>query len=169
VKEVAQFANEMQSKGVIQNYAFFGAIAQMRYTEPVITLDVDILVDVPSPGRIDSRAEICEFCAQKGYKPEGEAVRVGAWPVQFLPAFNELTREAMAQAEACEIDGIPARVVRAEYLAVIALGTGRSRDRERILALLESGRASRQKIEDLARRHGLVEGWQRFARRFLDG
>jgi hypothetical protein len=74
---------------------------------------------------------------------------VGAWPVQFLPAFNALTREAMVQAEACELDGIPSRVVRAEYLATIALSTGRSKDHERILALLESGRTSQDKIDIL--------------------
>ncbi|HKM90418.1 MAG TPA: hypothetical protein VJX29_07380 [Candidatus Acidoferrales bacterium] len=168
MKEVVQLIHEMQAAGVIHDYAFFGAIAQMRYTEPVITLDVDVLVDIPSPDRIDSLAGVYEFCARKGYRPEGEAVRVGSWPVQFLPAFNALTREAMVQAETCEFDGIPSRVVRAEYLATIALSTGRSKDHERILALLESGKTSRENIETLARRHGLGEAWQRFARRFLD-
>jgi hypothetical protein len=159
VREVAQLLGEMQAAGVIQNYALFGAIAQMRYTEPVITLDVDVLVEIPSSDRIDSLAGIYEFCARKGYRPEGEAVRVGAWPVQFIPAFNALTREAMVEAEACDFDGVPSRVVRGEYLAAIALSTGRSKDHERILALLESGKTSREKIEILARRHGFGEVW----------
>jgi len=33
VKELAQLLNEMQRAGVIRNYALFGAVAQMRYTE----------------------------------------------------------------------------------------------------------------------------------------
>ena len=46
MKALAQLLNEMQQTGVIQNYALFGATAQMRYTEPVATLDADVLVAV---------------------------------------------------------------------------------------------------------------------------
>lgn len=48
MKAVAQLLNEMRSRGVIQDYALFGAAAQMRYTEPVATLDADVLVAVPA-------------------------------------------------------------------------------------------------------------------------
>src|SRR5258708_7868660 len=43
----------MCASGVIQNYALFGAVAWMRYTEPVATLDADMLVAVPQPERLD--------------------------------------------------------------------------------------------------------------------
>jgi hypothetical protein len=168
VKELAGLLNEMQSSGVIQNYALFGAIAQMRYTEPVVTLDVDDLVDVPAQDRIDVLAGICEFCAANEYQPEGEAIQVAAWPVPFVPVFSPLTREAMEQAETADFEGVPLRVVRADYLAVIALSAGRAKDHERILALLESGAASQEKVASLARRHGLAAAWQRFVKRFLD-
>ena len=39
MRELAQLLNEMQGAGVIRNYALFGPNAQMRYTEPVATLD----------------------------------------------------------------------------------------------------------------------------------
>jgi hypothetical protein len=165
---VAQLLNEMQAAGVVDNYALFGAIAQMRYTEPVITLDVDVLVALPPSDRIDSLAGIYEFCKTKGYWPEGEAIRVGEWPVQFLPAFDALTFEALKEADTADWGGVAIRVVRPDYLAVIALNTGRAKDHERILALLESGKTSRQEIEILASRHGLGEVWQRFAQRMLD-
>ena len=165
---MATLLNEMRSAGVIRNYALFGATAQMRYTEPVVTLDVDVLADVPSPGRLDPLGGIYAFCAAKGYRPEGEAIQVGAWPVQFVPVFNSLTREAMEQAETADFEGVPLRVVRADYLAIIAMSTGRAKDYERILALLESGATNRQEIETLSGRHGLTEAWQRFAKRFLD-
>ncbi|HJX09641.1 MAG TPA: hypothetical protein VJ733_03975 [Candidatus Binatia bacterium] len=168
MKELAQLLNEMQSAGVIQNYALFGATAQMRYTEPVATLDADVLVAVPFPDRLDALGGIYEFCAAKGYHPEGEAIQVGAWPVQFVPAFSPLTREAMEQAETADFEGVPFRVVRADYLAVIALSVGRSKDCARILALLESDSVSREEIERLAVRHGLAEAWRRFERRFLN-
>jgi len=168
VKDAAQILNEMQAAGVIQTYALCGAAAQMRYTEPVATLDADVLVGVPSPERLDVLAPLYQFCADKGYHTEGEAVRVGAWPVQFIPAFNPLTQEAMEQAETADFEGVPFRVVRADYLAVMALSVGRAKDFIRILALLESGSVSREDIARLAERHGLVAAWNRFVMRFLN-
>jgi hypothetical protein len=165
---LAQLLEEMKTAGVVQSYALFGATAQMRYTEPVATLDVDVLVAVPSPERIDVLAGIYEFCAAKGYAPEGEAIRVGAWPVQFVPVFSPLTREAMEQAETADFEGLPIRVTRADYLAVIALSVGRAKDYTRILALLESGSIGREDIERLVGRHGLLEAWRRYVKRFLD-
>ena len=114
MKELAQLLNEMRSAGVIQDYALFEAAAQMRYTEPVATLDADVLVAVPMPSRVDVLAGIYEFCSQKGLEPEGEAIRVGAWPTQFVPVFSPLTREALEQAETADFDGLPFRVVRAD-------------------------------------------------------
>jgi hypothetical protein len=167
MRELALLLNEMNAAGVINNYALFGATAQMRYTEPVATLDADVLVGVPPPERLNVLAPIYSFCAQKGYAPEGEAVRIGAWPVQFVPAFNALVTEAMEQADTADFEGIPMRVVRADHLAAIALSTGRAKDYTRILALLESGSTSTKEIVRVAERHKLLEQWKRFETRFL--
>lgn len=167
MKELAQLLNGMREAGVISDYALFGAAAQMRYTEPVATLDADVLVTVPGPEGLDKLGPIYQFCATKGYHPEGEAMRVGAWPVQFVPVFSPLTREALEQAETADFEGVPFRVVRAIHLAVIALSVGRAKDFTRILALLESGSLTRQEVANLAARHGLADAWKRFERRFL--
>jgi hypothetical protein len=166
VKGVAQLLNEMCASGVIQNYALFGAAAQMRYTEPVATLDADVLVAVPQPDRLDVLNDIYAFCAVRGYLPDGESIQVGPWPTQFVPVFTPLTREALDQAETADFDGVPFRVVRAAHLAVIALSVGRAKDFTRILSLLESGSVTRQEIGLLAARHGLSEAWWQFAARF---
>ena len=73
MKEMARLLNDMRAEGVIADYALFGAAAQMRYTEPVATLDADVLVAIPSGERLDVLGPICEFCSRKGYRPEGEA------------------------------------------------------------------------------------------------
>jgi hypothetical protein len=112
---------------------------------------------------------IYQFCSRRGYQPEGEAIRVGAWPVQFVPVFSELTVEAVERADAPLFEDVPFRVVRADYLAVIALSVGRPKDFTRVLALLESGSVSRKEIASLAQRHGLADAWKRFEARFLDG
>lgn len=168
MKEVAQLLNEMRVSGVIIDYALFGATAQMRYTEPVATLDADVLIALSSPERLDVLTPVYEFCSAKGYPPEGEAIRVGAWPVQFIPVFSPLTREALDQADTADFEGVPFRVVRADYLAVIALSVGRSKDFTRVLALLESGSVSHEEIARLAERHSLSEAWKRFKARFLN-
>lgn len=167
MKELAQLLNEMRQAGVIQEYALFGAVAQMRYTEPVATLDADVLVTVPDTKRLDVLSDIYEFCAARGWRPEGEAVQVGAWPTQFVPIFSPLTQEAVEHADTADFEGVPLRVVRAEYLAVIALSVGRAKDHTRILALLEADSVTQESIAALSERHGLAEAWQRFEGRFL--
>ncbi len=168
MKQIANLLNEMVDAGIITDYALFGAVAQIRYTEPVATLDADVLVGVPSPERVDVLSLIYSFCAGKGFVPEGEAVRVGEWPLQFIPVFNVLTREAMEKAETADFEGVPLRVIAADYLAVIALSVGRAKDMARILALLESGSATRDAIAALAARHDLADAWGRFQERFLN-
>jgi hypothetical protein len=168
MKDLAILLNEMRAAGVIANYALFGAAAQMRYTEAVATLDADVLVSVAQPNRLDILAQIYKFCTDRGYAPEGEAIRIGAWPVQFVPVFNQLVREALEKADTTDFEGVPFRVVQAAHLAVIALSAGRAKDFARILALLESGSVASDEMEALAQRHGLLDAWKRFKTRFLD-
>ena len=169
MREVARLLVEMLSENVVSGYALFGAVAQMRYTEAVATMDADVLIVVHSRSGMDPLRPVYEFCAARGLEPEGEAIRVGQWPVQFIPTFNRLTEEAVQAADRTEIEGIPIRVVRADYLAVIALDAGRPKDLARILALLESGAVTVDQIVDLAARYGLRQKLDRFRSRFLDG
>lgn len=167
MRELAKLLNELKEAGVVDSCALFGALAQMRYTPAVATFDADVLVGLPGPPAIDALSEIYRFCAEHGYKPEGEAIRVGSWPVQFIVAFDPLTQEAMVQAEAVDYEGEPLRVVRPDHLAVIALSVGRAKDFARIIALLECGSVTPAGIETLALRHGLSGAWSRFEARFL--
>lgn len=166
MKELAQLLNEMMAAGVINNYALFGAVAQMRYTEPVATFDADLLIAVPPQPGLNILSSVYEFCSKKGFQPEGEAIKVGAWPVQFIPVFSPLTLEAMEKAETADFEGVPLRVVSANYLAVIALSVGRSKDFARVLALFESGSVTRKDVGMLAERFGLTQNWKKFESRF---
>ena len=168
MKEVAQLLGDMLSANIVKDYAVFGAVAQMRYSEAVVTMDADVLIVTPKQGSIDELRPIYEFCSSRGYSTEGEAIRVGDWPVQFIPAFNPLTTEAVREAETGEIDGVPFRVVRADFLATIALNTGRPKDFARILGLLESGAVGSTDIATLVTRFGLQAEWRKFKGRFLD-
>ncbi len=166
MKKVAHLLNAMLEIGIIDDYAVFGAVAQMRYTEAVATMDADILIVIPDNQRLDILSPIYTFCKEQGYEPEGEAIQVGDWPVQFIPTFDELTKEAVAKAETAEMDGIPIRVVGADHLAAIALDAGRAKDFARILALLEANAVTHRSVEQLAGKHGLTEKWKTFRKRF---
>ena len=169
MKNVAKLLNEMREAGVIKDYAVFGAVAQMRYTEAVATMDADILVLLPeSPANLNLLGPIYTFCATKGYQPEGETIRVHDWPVQFIPTFDRMTEAAITHAENSEIDGEPIRVVSALYLGVIALNTGRPKDYARILALLEVNAVTSDGLSSLAEEYDLSGAWKKFKLRFLD-
>lgn len=170
MKEVAQLLEAMKAAGVVLDYALFGAVAQMRYTEPMATLDVDVLVLLgeDSSASLEALSPIYSYCRDRGHVPEGEAIRVGSWPVQFIPVFSPLTEEAVRTADTEAMEGVPLRVVGAEHLAVIALSVGRAKDYARILALLEAGAVRKEAIQALATRHDLSPQWSAFQRRFLD-
>lgn len=103
MQRVARLLNDMIESGIITNYAVFGAVAQMRYTKAVVTMDAYILIAFPDASSLDVLSPIYTFCRNLGYLPEGEAIRVGDWPVQFIPAFSPLTEEAMVRAEIADL------------------------------------------------------------------
>jgi hypothetical protein len=168
MKEVAKLLEDLKASGVIRDYALFGAVAQMRYTEPVATLDADVLVLLSDDTGLDVLAPIYNFCRKRGHVPQGEAIRVGNWPVQFVPTFSLLTEEAVREAEIGEIGGIPVRVISAIHLAVIALSVGRTKDHLRILALIEAGGVHEEELQKLAVQHKLAAQWAVFKKRFID-
>ena len=89
--------------------------------------------------------------------------------MQFLPLRNALHEEAMNQAIATSVEGVPTRVISAEHLVAIALETGRAKDHARILQFLEQGAVDREKLKDILERHGLSKRWNQFEHRFLKG
>ena len=53
------------------------------------------------------------------------------------------------------------RVMTAEHLIAIALKTGRAKDHARIALLLEEAEIDHSRLQDILRRHGLVDAWSR--------
>jgi len=63
--KVAVLLNEMVEQGIIEGYAVFGAVAQMCYTEAVMTLDAEILVAIADPDKNNAPAAIYEYKYKK--------------------------------------------------------------------------------------------------------
>jgi hypothetical protein len=111
---------------------------------------------------------IYDFLRARGHKPEGDAVSVCGWPVQFLPAESPLLKEAVEQAVTVDFEGVPTRVMTAEHLAAIALQTGRAKDFTRLLAFVESGTLAADKLKEIFVRHQLADAWSRFEAKYLN-
>src|SRR5436309_12208811 len=159
----------MKADDVIANYAIGGAVGATFYLEPVSTLDVDIFIDVHAAAgsSIISLDPIFSYLCERGCKMEGEYVVVSGWPVQFLPPTGPLIEEALAKAVEVDIAGIPARVFTAEYLAAIALHTGRAKDKARLLQFIEANALDSSRFEEIVNRRGLGRQWQKFQQQFL--
>ncbi len=107
-----------------------------------------------------SLAPIYDALRTRGYKEEQECILIEGVPVQFLPAYNALIEEALAQAREIDYEGVPARVVRAEHLIAICLQTGRAKDRARVAMLREQAHLDHELLADILNRHQLEDKWK---------
>lgn len=169
IQEVIRAINQMLADGVIDRYAIGGAVGATFYLEPVATIDVDVFVTFKSaPGSLlVSPQPIFDYLKAHGGAVQGEYIVLAEWPVQFLPTTSPLVEEALDQALTLDAGGVPTQVFSAEHLAAIALETGRSKDKARLLQFLESGVLNTQKFGELVTRYGLSDAWRRFGRQFL--
>jgi hypothetical protein len=170
IEEVLRTVNQMKNDGVIKRYAVGGAVAATFYLEPVSTLDVDIFIELhAAPGSaLLSLNPIFSYLRDRGCTMEGEHIVISGWPVQFIPPTSPLAEEALANATAVDVDGLPARVFTPEYLAAISLQTGRAKDKARLLQFIEERALDQTKFEELVKRHQLVDRWREFQRQFLN-
>lgn len=138
-------------------------MAAVFYTEPVLTYDLDIFVDLAgAAGPIVQLTPLYEYLEGRGYKADHEHVVIEGVPVQFLPVFDLLTEEALAEARSIMVGETETRVLRAEHLMAIMLQTNRPKDRMRLVQFLENAQWDRRRWEELLMRHGLIEKWNEF-------
>jgi hypothetical protein len=170
ILEVIHVVNQMVANGVIERYAIGGAVGATFYLEPVSTLDVDIFIELhATPGSVLLTLDpIFHYLRDRGCTMEGEHILISGWPVQFIPPPSPLAAEALANATEVAVNGLSARVFTPEYLAAIALQTGRDKDKARLLQFIEARALDRTKFEELVERHGLTDKWRKFERQFLE-
>jgi hypothetical protein len=144
-------------------YAIGGAIAAIFYIEPVATYHLDVFVSVPVlPSGLLLLSPIYSALKTRGFVAEGEYVHIFGIPVQFLPAYNALVEEALAEARDIAVGRVSTNVIRAEHLMAIMLETGRGKDLARLAQMLEESEFDAAVLEDLIDRHGLRRKWDGF-------
>ena len=161
MKRTLEVLNELEREGVFTRYAIGGAMAATFYTEPVLTFDLDVFILLQSSATgLVSLAPISDTLRTRGYKEEQECILIEGVPVQFLPAYNALIEEALAQAREIDYEGVSARVVRAEHLIAICLQAGRAKDRARVAMLREQAHFDLNFLADVLKRHQLEDKWK---------
>lgn len=161
MKRTLEVLNELEREGVFSRYAIGGAMAATFYTEPVLTLDLDIFVLLlPGASGLISLEPIYQALRGRGYAEEEACILIAGIPVQFLPAYNLLIEEALAAARGTDYEGVRTHVLRAEYLVAICLQTGRPKDRARVALLREQSDLDRTLLADVLCRYNLEEKWK---------
>ena len=160
MKETLQILNELESSGVLGCYAIGGAMGATFYVEPLLTFDLDVFVVLPmTDGGLLTLNPLYEALRQRGYLEEGDCMSIEGVPVQFLPAYNDLLEEALAEAKETIYEQTTTRVFTAEHLVAICVQTGREKDRQRVRVFLEQAGLDMAKLDAVLRRHNLIEKW----------
>ena len=161
--------NELQKKGLIKNYAIGGGIATILYVEPILTYVLDIFF-VPSEeekGMI-ILSSIYDWLRRKGYKLYKEHIIIEGIPVQFMPVYNELVKEALEDAVEVKYKKTKTKIFKPEYLIAIMVQTFRPKDRERIIKLLDEAKINKDYLKKILQKYGLREKFEHFMKLYYE-
>lgn len=125
--------NTLVGLGIIGDYAIGGGYAVMYYGIPYSTFDLDVLVVLGSEEDFHS---LYNYYREKGNKLENVFIYIANMPVQFLPNFiSPLFDNAIKEAQQIEVDGVPSKVVKVEYLIALLLTAFRPKDKIHVIEL----------------------------------
>jgi hypothetical protein len=139
MRKVFAAFNMMAEKGIIENYAIGGAMAISLHEQPAMTEDIDIFIAYKK-GTLISMSPLFDFMRSLGATEEnGDHLRFAGWLIHILsPKSPSLVEEALDNAESYDAgQGVTTRVFKLEYLAAIALETGREKDKLRVRMLAD--------------------------------
>jgi len=167
LKDTLNIINTLLEEGIIEKYAIGGSIASLFYVEPTVTFDLDIMIILPKTvHKLDQLREIYEWAEKKNYKSIAEHIEIEGIAVQFLPAYNELIEEAIAESLEKEYDGVKTYVISPEYLVSIMIQTNRAIDRERALRFYETyEKLDKEMIKKICEKFKLSEKHNQFIKR----
>ena len=158
-----QVLAELETTGIISRYAIGGAVGAIFYIEPFLTYDLDIFVVLPqtSSGLL-TLSSIYDELKQRGYLTEAECILIEGVPVQFLPAYNPLLEEALAEAQLLPYGELQTRVIRPEHLVAIMVQTGRHKDRQRFSMFMEQATMNNFSLQEILIRYQLEERFHKW-------
>jgi hypothetical protein len=161
VEKTLKLIKELKEKKVFRDFSIGGGIAALYYIEPLLTYDLDIFF-IPIENSIDVLAPIYSYLKGKGFRVKKEHVLVEGIPVQFIPVYNDLVKEAVQYSVEVKYGRIKTRVVGLEYLIAIMLQTNRPKDRERLIKVFEEAKIDLKLLKKILKKHELYEKYVSF-------
>ena len=158
------FRSRMKRKGVLDDYAIGGAVASIFYIEPATTYDLDVFVRLPEDveNSLTILKPVFTWLQSEGYDFLGEHILLEGIPVQFIPVYNNLLKEAVENASVLRYDNVPVKVIAPEYLIAIMFQVNRKKDKERALRFFEEYEIDKDKLLRILKEYDLLENYNDF-------
>lgn len=156
--------SQMESDGIIGQYAIGGVVASFLYIDVTFTTDLDIIVSSDHGGK--------SSLANEGFfEGRKKGIVVHGWPVRFLPATDSMDQAGLQRAVVRDLPidhttSVRVRVLGAEHLMAKALAVGRPKDHVMLTQLIQAGRYDAQYFRDVLDQHGLSRKWDAFCEKF---
>jgi len=170
MKDTLKIINQMLKQKLFKKYAIGGGIGAIFYIEPVTTFDLDIFIIMKEKkeNTILLLTPIYDWLKKNGYKFKNEQIVIEGIPVQFIPSYNKLVKEAVENSKETEYNNVNTYVISKEYLIAIMLQTNRQKDRERMIKFMEQADVSDEILDSILKRHNLIKALKEFEKKYLN-
>jgi hypothetical protein len=168
VRRVLGAMAEAEKAAVIGGFAITGGMAITYHSEPVYTLDLDVLAFIPGKGGLINLGPIYDFFSARGAAASGEYLLIDGLKFQFIPAATPLESESLHSAITATEQDSSFRIIDLEYLIALKLAAGRNKDLLHIQILLDAPRrpVDFSRLEKILKTHDLSDKWHQFRSRF---
>ena len=161
MEKTLKIIKELTEAKVFKDFSICGGIAALYYIEPLLTYDLDILF-IPREDSIDVLTPIYNYLKEKGFKAKKEHILIEGVPVQFIPVYNELVKEAVQYSVEAKYGRIKTRILGLEYLIAVMFQTYRPKDRERLVKVFEEAQIDLTLLKKILKKYGLYDKYLRF-------
>jgi hypothetical protein len=161
VEKALKLIKELKKAKVLKDFSIGGGIAALYYIEPLLTYDLDIFF-IPIEDSIDVLKPVYRYLKEKGFKAKKEHVLIEGVPVQFIPVYNDLVKEAVQNSIEVKYGRIKTRILGLEYLIAVMLQTYRPKDRERLVKVFEVAKIDLRLLKKVLKKYGLHDKYDRF-------
>ena len=168
--KVLGIINELVREDLIKDYAIGGGIAIVFYIEPILTYDIDVFyIPIYEEDVLITLKPIYDFLREKGYRESKEHVEIEGIPVQFIPVYNELIKDAVKDAVEIKYKDTKTKIVKVEYLIAILLQTNRPKDKERVLRIMDEANVDKKSLKQILKKYALSDKFKLLMKLYHEG
>jgi len=168
MKEIIKILNKMIKDKIIDDFVLGGATALLYYADNIFqTEDIDIFISVKHLGLIFNLEPIYTYLKYNyDAKEYGEYIIVKDFPLQFLLPGDSLHKEAIKNFKTITIQGEKCKIFSFEYLIALMIFLFKPKYRERIRLIIEGKTYDEKKLNDILKRHSLLDKFNKIKDKF---